>query len=130
MMMQPHVKRYFVQFGGAMMGYMLVLFGSVHLLRSGEYGPVITGMLALSPVIPALFGLYAVLTFYRAIDEFQKRVIAEAMLIATLLVGFGTFAWGFLEGAMDLPAIPTIWIFPALIGTYGLMACLLKWRYS
>ena len=85
---------------------------------------------AVSPVIPALFGLYAVLTFYRAIDEFQKRVIAEAMLIASLLVGFGTFAWGFLEASLDLPAIPTIWIFPALIGTYGLMACVLKWRYS
>ena len=128
--MQPHVKRYFVQMGGSILGYMLVLFGSVYILRSGDHGPAARGILAISPVIPSLFGLYAVLTFYRAIDELQQRIMAEAMLAASLLVGFGTFAWGFLEGAMDLPAIPTIWIFPALIGTYGLMTLFMQWRYS
>lgn len=127
--MQPHVKRYFVQFGGSMIGYMVLLFGSVWLLNTQELGVVARGALALLPVIPALFGLYAVVVFYRAIDEFQKRVISEAMLIAALLVGFGTFAYGFLEGALDLPALPLIWVFPVMIGLYGLTACVLKWVY-
>lgn len=125
--MKPHAKRYFVHFGGSMVGYTILLFGSVWLLNNNEFGTIARAALALLPVIPALYGLHAVIVFYRAMDEFQQRILSESMLVASLLVGFGTFAYGFLEGVLELPTIPLIWIFPALIGIQGLTSCVLNW---
>ena len=55
--MKPHAKRYFVHFGGSMIGYTVLLFGSVWLLNNNEFGSITRAVLALLPVIPALYGL-------------------------------------------------------------------------
>jgi hypothetical protein len=128
--MPAHVKRYLVQFSTAMAGYMVLLFGSVYVLEAQEFPAGVRAALALLPVLPALYAFYAVIVFYRALDEFQRRVISEAMIGAALFTGFASFSYGFLEGSLDLPVIPMIWVFPAMIGLYGVFACLLKWYYK
>lgn len=125
--MQANAKRYMLHFGGSMLAYMVVLFGSVAWLNGHDTGPLVRGLVALLPIIPGLVALWAVMVFYRSLDEFKQRLIAEAMIIAALLTGFGSFAYGFLEGALDLPAIPTIWIFPVMIGLWGLVGCFQKY---
>ena len=125
--MAKNARLYMIRFGGSMLAYMLILIGSVSWLGANETGPLVRGIVALLPVIPGLFALWAVLVFYRSLDEFKQRLLAEAMIISALLLGFGSFAYGFLEGALDLPAIPTIWIFPALIGLWGLVGCFQKY---
>ncbi|WP_291843994.1 hypothetical protein [Maricaulis sp.] len=126
-MMAANARRYMLHFGSAMVLYMATLFGSVFLLESASFGPVVTGLVAVLPVLPGLGALWAVLTFYRSMDEFKQRLLAEAMIISALLTGFGTFAYGFLEGALELPPIPMIWIFPAMIGLWGLVGCFQKY---
>lgn len=125
--MAENVKRYMIRFTASMVAYVLILISSVAWLGSNDTGPLVRGAVALMPVIPGLFALWAVVVFYRSIDEFKQRLVAEAMIIAALLMGFGTFAYGFLEGALALPAFPTIWIFPTLIGLWGLVGCFQKY---
>jgi len=127
--MKPAVRNYLLQFGGAMGAYAGTLIGSVILLKNNEFGTALTAGLALLPVIPVLLGLRAVFTFYRSMDEFQRRVISEAMIASALITAFSSFAYGFLEGALDLPVISMIWVMPVMIGLYGLIAAFLKWRY-
>ncbi|WP_417477767.1 hypothetical protein [Maricaulis sp.] len=127
--MEPAVRRYLIHFGGAMLGYTALLFASIYALNTYELTPVWRGTLALLPVLPGLYGLYAVMVFYHSRDEFKRRVISESMLIAALLTGFACFAYGFAEGAVDLPSISLIWVLPAMIGLSGLVACVLRWRY-
>jgi hypothetical protein len=98
-------------------------------LENNEFSTALTVAIALVPMIPVFFVGLAIFTFYRSMDEFQKRVLSEATIASALVTGFGTFAYGFLEGAIALPDFPIIWIMPMLIGLQGVFAMLLKWRY-
>ncbi|OLF72227.1 hypothetical protein AWH62_10305 [Maricaulis sp. W15] len=125
--MNKNARQYTVRFSATMVLYMAALFGSVHLLQSVEMVPVLRGAVALLPVLPGLAALWVVMVFYRSLDEFKQRMLAEAMIIAALLTGFASFAYGFLEGALDLPTIPLIWVFPVMIGLWGLAGCFQKY---
>jgi hypothetical protein len=127
--MEPDVRRYLVHFGGAMLGYTAVLFASVYVLNTYEMAPLWRGVLAFLPVLPGLYGLHAVMVFFHSRDEFKRRIISESMLVAALLTGFACFAYGFIEGAVDLPEISLIWVLPAMIGLSGVVSCILNWRY-
>jgi hypothetical protein len=85
---------------------------------------------SLAPLLPALLMLRAYTTFLRDIDEFQRRIQTDAILISAAIVGFGSFAYGFLEEWADFPHLPLIWVFPALIGIWGLAACVIRLRYK
>lgn len=85
---------------------------------------------SLAPLLPALLMLRAYATFLRDIDEFQRRIQTDAILIAAAIVGFGSFAYGFLEEWADFPHLPLIWVFPALIFFWGLAACVIRLRYK
>ncbi|WP_300527875.1 hypothetical protein [Maricaulis sp.] len=123
-----NTRRYLVHFGGAMAAYTVVLFISVAILNRYELSVPATIAVALAPVIPVLFALHAFIVAFREADEFHRRVISEAIIWAAGLVGFVSFAWGFIEVSLDVPHIPYVWVFPALIGTYGVVQCLLYWR--
>jgi len=127
--MKSAVRTYNIQFGFVMAAYIVILFGSVHILSNYEFGSFLRAVIALLPVIPTLFGLKVIFIFYNAIDEFQKRIISEAMIASALITGFASFSYGFLEGALELPAIPMIWVLPVMIGLYGIFTAILKWRY-
>lgn len=128
--MEPAVRRYLIHFGAAMLGYMALLFASVFALQSYELAPIWRGALALLPVLPGLYGLHAVMVFYHSRDEFKRRIVSESMLISALLTGFACFAYGFVEGAVDLPDISLIWVLPVMVGLSGLVAFVLRWRYA
>lgn len=85
---------------------------------------------SLAPLLPALLMLRAYTTLLNRIDEFQRRIQTDAILIAAAIVGFGSFAYGFLEEWADFPHLPLIWVLPALIGTWGLAACIVRMRYK
>jgi hypothetical protein len=68
--------------------------------------------LALLPLAPALLMLRAYLVHLNSMDEFQRRMQTDALLIATGIFVFGTFAYGFLEEWAGLPHLGTLWIFP------------------
>lgn len=86
--------------------------------------------LALAPLLPALLMLRAYVVFVNGVDEFQRRIQMEAIMVAAAIVGFGSFAYGFLEEWADFPHLPLIWVLPALIATWGLAACVIRWRYK
>jgi hypothetical protein len=85
---------------------------------------------SLAPLLPALLMLRAYATFLNSIDEMQRRIQTDAILISAAVVGFGSFAYGFLEEWAGLPHLPLIWVFPALIGFWGLAACIIRLRYK
>ena len=121
-------KRYLVHFGGAMLVYSGVVLASVWTINSLEVTGWGAGALSLLPMVPALYALHAFVVRFRAVDEFLRRVEAEALLWAAGIVGFLSFGYGFLEGSIDAPQISMIWVLPALIATYGVIYAVLMWR--
>ena len=87
-------------------------------------------VLALLPLAPVALILRAILVFINSIDEFQRRIQMEAVLITAGLTAFGTFAWGFLEEWADLPRLSVMWVLPAMMMLWGLTLWIVRRRYK
>ena len=64
----------------------------------------------------------------RALDELERPIEIEAVVVASLLTGMGSFAAGFLAAA-QLVHIPVISVFPTMIGLYTIAKSWAAWRY-
>jgi hypothetical protein len=125
-------KQYRRDFLIATVLYTVVLFASVSVLQRMELPKWAVVLVALAPVAPVALMLRAYLTVLGKMDELQRRIQSEAILIAAGVVGFGSFAYGFLEGANVLPSIPgaLLWILPAMIAVWGVALPYVSRRYS
>jgi len=128
--MTPAAKRYTRRFLFWMMVYTVTVIATSFVLDKVELANSIRIILALAPVLPTLMALREFIIFFRALDEVQARIQAEAILIAAGVVGFGSFAWGWVELWMELPFIPMIWILPTLIAVWGVARVFVARRYQ
>lgn len=110
--------------------YVGLVFGAALAIRHLELPQGAVIVLSLLPVGPALMMLRAYLVHLNAMDEFQRRLQHEAMLIAAGVVCFASFAYGFLEEWAAFPHIPLIWVFPAFSFVFGLAHIVIRWRYK
>lgn len=128
-MKQAKIK-YFKDFGLAMALYVVTILGAQYILRNNELGPTVSIILALLPVLPTLLALRALLTYSRTWDELQKQQATESVLVAFLLVGFGSFAYGFLEGIGMVPNLETTMLLPVMIVVQGLAQFFVARKYQ
>jgi len=110
--------------------YVALVFGAALAIRQVELPQWAVIALSLAPVAPALLMLRAYIVFTRSMDEFQRRVQTEALIIASAFIVFGTFAYGFLEEWADFPHVPLIWVFPAYCAVWGLATLFVRRRYQ
>lgn len=81
-----------------MAAYAAVLFGTISFLRHHASLPIVEkSIIALLPMIPALFTVPLILKRFRALDEMQARHRLEAGAVATMICGFLALTYGFLE---------------------------------
>jgi hypothetical protein len=126
--MNRDARSYTLQFGASMGTYVVVLIASVEVLQHVTLALPWQVLIALAPVVPTLFALAAFLRFLGKMDELQRRIQAEAFAISLGIVGFLTFAYGFLED-VGLPHLSYIWILPALIAFWGIGLAVAVRRY-
>lgn len=110
--------------------YMLTLFGANWLLALFGDNQAQRVLISILPVVPMLLMLRAIILFIRDVDELERKIIIEAQIIATILVGFGSFAYGFLEQGAGFPKLPTFTIMPALFAIYGIAVIFVRRRYG
>ncbi len=123
-------RRYMGNMAVASVLYTAAVFGGAFAIRDDDASQWVAIGAALLPLLPALLMLRAYLIFLNGLDEFQRRIQTDAMLVSAAIVGFGSFAYGFLEEWADFPHLPLIWVLPALIGIWGLAACIIRLRYK
>lgn len=123
-------RRYMGNMAVASILYTAAVFGGAYAIRGGDLPQWAVIAAALAPLLPALLMLRAYVIFLNGVDEFQRRIQTDAMLISAAIVGFGSFAYGFLEEWADFPHLPLIWVLPALCGFWGIAACILRLRYK
>lgn len=128
--MTPAAKRYTFAFLGFMAAYSAAVIGVVYLDRAFDFPTAVRVCLALLPIVPALFALREFIIFLGAMDEVQRRIQHEAILIAAGVVGFGTFTLGFLDAVVDVPEFSLTWILPAIIAVWGVSIPLVSRRYQ
>lgn len=124
-------RRYLRELIPASLAYLLVLLGSVWLLKRVET-EWLRAVLALLPVGPVLLVMRAMVRYIRDTDEMQQKIELEAVSIATGLVSLLYLSGGFLQAAkvIDVPASAAmIWVFPLICVVYGIAKMLVSNRF-
>lgn len=131
-------RRYSVEFGGASVVYTVAVFATVRLNDWLEPRGASAAALAMIPVAAALLMLWAFLRQFWRMDELQRRVASEAMVVAALTVGLASFALGWavavmkasLPGPTGLWVAMLLWIIPvAMICVWSVAMVFVKRRY-
>src|SRR5688572_4646574 len=113
-------RKYRLELGAAMLAYMAVLFGSIHLGKPMEPGGART-LLLMSPAIPLLLAIWAIARHFGRMDEFMRLRSLESFAIAGAVTAGVTFTYGFLEGA-GFPKLSMFWVWGLMGLTWGLVA--------
>lgn len=120
-------KRYMVEFGGAMLAYMVVLVLSILIIHRIPDSPWRV-LVALAPVVPAFFGLLAFVRFLGRADELQRQIQLEAIAFGAGATALSTFAYGFLEN-VGFPHLSFIYVLPLLCIFWGIGAAIAARKY-
>jgi len=126
--MDANHKRYLREFLPAMLAYAVVVIISVWLIKHQIY-PSLRIVIALLPMIPALFAMWAAIRYFRGLDELQRRIQFEGLALGFLATCVIFLTWGFLQNA-GLPHADVIWVTPVLVFFWGVGACVAKQRYQ
>ena len=107
-----------IQFGLAILAYLMVLVGSVIAVGAN---PSVDWKYAVAvlPVVPAGIVVWLVVRALSRLDEVQKRMQMQAIGFALASTALITFAYGFLEGA-GLPHLNWTWVLPLITSLWGL----------
>ncbi|MGH8105813.1 MAG: hypothetical protein ACREO2_05825, partial [Arenimonas sp.] len=133
--MRPVHRKYLRAFIPAMLGYVVVLFASILIMKKiGVDAPIyLRAILSLAPVVPILFVCKALIQFLRDCDELERRIELEAIALSCLFTGLIFLCLGFLATSKLISlgdgGLVAIWVFPSLCGLYGVTKCIASWRY-
>ena len=110
--------------------YVAFVVGGALLIRYvhvPQWGLVV---LAILPTAPALMMLRAYMIRVAGLDEFQRRLQTDALIVAAGVTVFGTFAYGFLEDWANAPQVSLIWVFPLFSFIFGVAHVIIRRRYK
>ncbi len=127
---KPAAARLFRDMLGAGFVYLAAVLGAGLAIKGFAPPQWGAGLLAVAPIAPALLMLGAQLRYMRALDEFQRRIQSEAVLIAAAVIAFATLAYGQLEDMADFPDISMMWVFPALCIVWSIATVFVRMRYK
>ena len=122
------MNRYVLEFGGAMLAYVVLLPLSIFAYRAVEQDGL-KMLIAVVPVIPTLLGLVAILRAIRRMDELERRIHFEAVAFAFAATALLTFTYGLLEN-VAFPRISLTWILPLMIVLWTAGQALARRRYA
>ena len=86
-------------------------------------------VLALAPMIPAVWAMLGWLRAVRSLDELQQRIVGEGVYWSLGLTAALTFSYGFLEAYADFSHLSMFVVWPIICVTYVFGQALARRRY-
>ena len=121
-------RLYLKEFSLAMSAYVVVLLIAVTLINISPSSAWWRIPLALSPVVPIIFAMFAYMRFVSHVDELQRRIQFEALAFGFGSSGILTFSYGFLED-VGFPHLSWTFVFPLMIVFWGIGTVIASRRY-
>ncbi|MBY0562742.1 MAG: hypothetical protein K2P58_01050 [Hyphomonadaceae bacterium] len=111
--------------------YVIAVAVSAFVLRWFDPPLWVAVAMAAAALAPVGLMLRAYLRYLAGLDEFQRRVQMESLLIAAAVVAFGSLTYGFLQAFAGFPVIEDalIWVFPAMCVVWGFAQVFVRRRY-
>lgn len=122
------VKRYMRELFLSFAAYILLIIVSTLITRVFPDSPW-RGLVAVTPVVPAIFMVISFVRYLNGIDELQQRIQLMAISFSAGVTGLLTFAYGFLE-TVGFPHMSLLWIFPLLIALWGIGTAYFSRKYQ
>jgi hypothetical protein len=116
-----------IEIGLALLAYLMLLIGSVTLLRANTEASW-RYVVAVVPVLPAALVVYLFVRRLAQTDELQRRIQSEALGFALAGTALLTFTYGFLEGA-GMPHLNWTFILPLMAVLWGVGTAIFTLRY-
>ena len=111
-----------------MLGYVIVLLLSrAYLASHSQPGWVIP--VALAPIVPVCFAVWAITRAYRRMDELDQKIHLEALGFAFTGTALACVTYGFLEESL-VPRLSGFWVFMFMLTLRGIGEFLAKRRYQ
>lgn len=126
--MDVNSKRYLKESIGSMAAYVAIVSVTMWLLRGHQHTPL-GYCIAILPVIPAAWTLWAFMRMFRRLDELQRRIQLEAVAFSFLATCLITLTWAFQENA-GLPRFDVSFVAPLLVLLWGLGLATARRRYQ
>lgn len=123
------MRRYLKELIWAMVAYIIVLTISLTTLKTYAFPKLWQVLISVSPAIPVMFIIFAIMRLLMNSDELQQRVQLLATAFSAALTGLITFSYGFLEN-IGFPKFPTFFVFPLLIAIWGISLGYFSKRYQ
>jgi low affinity Fe/Cu permease len=123
------MRRYTRELISSSIVYAIVLIVSIAALKQFEFPRVWQIVISLSPVIPVVFVILAIMRLMIHSDELQQRIQLFAISFSAALTGLITFSYGFLEN-VGFPKFPTFYVLPMLIFIWGMSLRYFEKRYQ
>ena len=118
---------YFKELMGAMLLYALVLVAALRLGGELPDGTPRTAVY-LSPMLPFLLAVWAIVRQIRRSDEFIRKTTLEHLAIAAAVTAGWTFTYCFLENA-GYPKLSMFTVWPVMGAVWGVLAIIDSWRH-
>ncbi len=122
-------KRYLRTMIPASIAYVGLLFLALELVKFVPPGPW-RYLLALLPVAPCLWGLWAVIRLTREVDELQQRILLEAATFSLGVTVAVCLTWFFLYRLAGVPHLELVWVVTLIIAAWGIGLWRAKRRYG
>jgi hypothetical protein len=116
-----------IEFGLAMLAYLMVLVGSITVLQSNP-DTSWRYVVAVLPVAPAALVLTIFIRALARLDELQKRIQMQAFGFSLGATALLTFGYGFLEG-VGMPHISWTFVLPIMAILWGVGTAIFALRY-
>ena len=116
-----------IEFGLAMLAYLMILVGSVTVLQANPTASW-RYMVAVLPVLPAALVLWIFVRALTRLNEMQKRIQMQAFGFSLGATALLTFGYGFLEG-VGLPHLSWTFVLPLIAILWGVGTAIFTLRY-
>lgn len=122
-------KRGWRQFASGMVLYAVVITATSLTSNRLELPPVLNVVLALLPMIPAVWAMLGWIRAVRGFDELQQRILGEGLYWALGLTSALTFSYGLLEAYAELPKLSMLYVWPVINVSFVVGQALARRRY-
>lgn len=113
--------RYYRELTGALVLYAIVLVAALTFGQRTAPGAAQT-LLYVSPMVPFLLAVWAIVRQIRRSDEFVRKTTLEHVAVAAAVTAGWTFTYGFLENA-GWPRLSMFTVWPVMGAVWGVLAC-------
>jgi len=126
--MNPRMRQYTKELGGALAIYAALLVASIYLTQALHPGGLARYAIVLTPVLGIVGCVWAIIRHLRRLDEMQRRIQLEALAFSFAGSALGSLAWGFAESA-GAPHLPTFLIWPIMAALWVVGGFIAHRRY-